>query len=157
MSEEQKDEHGCVIGKEVWDEENQKCVPKETPVQNKAAKFSMDEAFSRIKTLENDVTEKDKLITALTGQLDEANKVLQSQEKGKLIGEILPRSSFKIDYLVSKSPEELKEIKATLGMAVPPKVNSVRFGVLGADVSDREKGLTVGDLSVVTAAKRKGA
>ena len=37
------------------------------------------------------------------------------------------------------------------------RVNGVRFGVHGADLSDRELGLTVGDMSVVTAAKRKGA
>ena len=61
-----------------------------------------------------------------------------------------------MDDLVGKTVEDLKNISATLSRAMPPRVNSVRFGVHGADVSDREKGLTVGDLSVVTAAKRKG-
>jgi hypothetical protein len=102
------------------------------------------------------VGEKDALIKDLTNLLDEANKVLESQERGRLIGEILPRSQFKMDDLVGKSVEDLKNINATLSHAMPPRVNSVRFGVQGADVSDREKGLTVGDLSVVTAAKRKG-
>jgi hypothetical protein len=62
-----------------------------------------------------------------------------------------------MDDLVGKSVEDLKNINTTLSHAMPSRVNSVRYGVVGADVSDREKGLTVGDLSVVTAAKRKGA
>ena len=126
-------------------------VPK-----NKAAKMSMDQAYAEIEGLRRVVGEKDALIKDLTNLLDEANKVLESQEKGRLIGEILPRSQYKMDDLVGKSVEDLKNISATLSRAMPPRVNSVRFGVHGADVSDREKGLTVGDLSVVTAAKRKG-
>lgn len=124
--------------------------------KNKAAKMTIDQAFAEIESLRRTLGEKDSLIGDLTNQLDEANKVLESQEKARLIGEILPRSQFKMDELVSKSVEDLKNINATLSHAMPPRVNSVRFGVLGADISDREKGLTVGDLSVVTAAKRKG-
>jgi hypothetical protein len=124
--------------------------------KNKAAKMSMDQAYAEIEGLRRVVGEKDALIKDLTNLLDEANKVLESQERGRLIGEILPRSQFKMDDLVGKSVEDLKNINATLSHAMPPRVNSVRFGVQGADVSDREKGLTVGDLSVVTAAKRKG-
>ena len=124
--------------------------------KNKAAKMSMDQAYAEIEGLRRVVGEKDALIKDLTNLLDEANKVLESQERGRLIGEILPRSQFKMDDLVGKSVEDLKNIHATLSRAMPPRVNSVRFGVHGADVSDREKGLTVGDLSVVTAAKRKG-
>ena len=160
MSEEQKDEHGCIIGKEVWNEEQQKCVPipsASAGIQNKTVKMSMDEALARIPPLESEVKEKNNLIANLTKQLDEANKVLEGQGKAKLISEILPRSSYKIESLVNKTVDELKSIRNTLANAMPPKVNSVRFGVLGADLSDREKGLTVGDLSVVTAAKRKGA
>ena len=157
MSTEEKDEHGCVIGKEVWNEEQQKCVPiPSAKIQNKSVKMSMDEAFARIPTLEAEIKEKNKMIIDLTKQLDEANKILDSQEKSKLISEILPRSSYKMESLVNKSVDELKSIRNTLANAMPPKVNSIRFGAL-ADVSDREKGLTVGDLSVVTAAKRKGA
>ena len=125
--------------------------------KNKAAKMSIDQAYAEIEGLRRTVAERDSLISDLTKQLDEANKVLESQEKGRLIGEILPKSQFKMDDLVSKSVEDLKNINTTLSHAMPPRVNSVRFGVVGADVSDREKGLTVGDLSVVTAAKRKGA
>ena len=124
--------------------------------KNKAAKMSMDQAYAEIENYKRVVGEKDSLIADLTKQLDEANKVLESQEKGRLIGEILPRSTFKVEDLSAKSVEDLKNIRATLDQAMPPKVNSVRFGVAAADLSDREKGLTVGDLSVVTAAKRKG-
>ncbi len=125
--------------------------------KNKAAKMSIDQAYAEIEGLRRTVAERDSLISDLTKQLDEANKVLESQEKGRLIGEILPKSQFKMDDLVGKSVEDLKNINTTLSHAMPPRVNSVRYGVVGADVSDREKGLTVGDLSVVTATKRKGA
>jgi hypothetical protein len=122
--------------------------------KNKIAKQSMDAVMAENVTLKKTVTEKDQLIGDLTKQLKEANDVLEGQEKANLIGEILPRSTFKMDDLVGKSIEDLKNIRATLDQATLPKVNSVRFGVSTA-ISDREKGLTVGDLSVVTAAKRK--
>jgi hypothetical protein len=122
---------------------------------NKIAKLSMDQVYAEIEKYKRIVGEKDSLITDLTQRLDEANKVLESQERGKLIGDILPRSSFRMDELVGKSAEELKQILSTLDMAAPPKVNSVRFGVAAADVSDRELGLTVGDMSWSTAQKRK--
>ena len=107
--------------------------------------------------VEAQIKEKNNLIIDLTRQLDEANKLLESQEKAKLINDIIPMSSYKINDLVSKSPEELKAIRLTLSAAMPPRVNSVAFGVLGSASDDRERGLTVGDLSVVTAAKRKSA
>jgi hypothetical protein len=125
--------------------------------KNKTAKMSMDQAYGEIERLRKENKDLAETITDLTSQLNEANKVLESQEKGRLIGEILPRSSFKVDELANKSVEDLKNIRGTLDLAMPPRVNSVRFGVHGADLSDREKGLTVGDLSVVTAAKRKAA
>jgi hypothetical protein len=127
--------------------------------KNKAAKMSMDQAYAEIENYKRVVGEKDSLISDLTKQLDEANKVLDGQERGRLIGEILPRvhDSITAADLAGKSTEELKSMRATLDVAMPPKVNSVRFGVHAADLSDREKGLTVGDMSVVTAAKRKGA
>ncbi len=131
-------------------------VGNENP-KNKAAKMSIDQAYAEIEGLRRTLSEKDSLIGDLTKQLDEANKVLESQEKGRLIGEILPRSQFKMDDLIGKSVEDLKNINATLSHAMPPRINSARFGVVGVDISDREKGLTVGDLSVVTAAKRRGA
>lgn len=124
-------------------------------LKNKTAKISMDEALAQLEDSKRLMGEKDQLIADLTAQLKEANDVLEGQEKAKLIGEILPRSSFNMDELVAKNIEDLKNIRATLDQARLPKVNSVRFGVSAADVSDREKGLTVGDLSIVTANKRK--
>ena len=137
--------------------------------KNKTVKMTMDQAYAEIENYKRITGDKNALtslvgnkdavtvITDLVAQLDEVNKILEGQEKGRLIGEILPRSSYKIDELVGKTPEELKSIRATLDQAMPPRVNSVRFGVRGADLSDREKGLTVGDLSIVTAQKRKEA
>ena len=123
---------------------------------NKAAKMSMDQAYAYIEKLEAERKAQADTIADLTEHLSEANRVLESQEKGKLIGEILPRSTFKMEDLVGKSADELKSIRATLDQAMVPKVNSVRFGVHGADLSDREKNLTVGDMSWSTAQKRAG-
>jgi hypothetical protein len=53
----------------------------------------MDQVYAEIEKYKRIVGEKDSLITDLTQRLDEANKVLESQERGKLIGDILPRSS----------------------------------------------------------------
>lgn len=128
-----------------------------TDPKNKTAKMSVDQALAEVERLTKANEDQTTQIGDLTQQLKEANDVLEGQEKARLIGEILPRSSFKIDELAGKKIEDLKSIRATLDQAMPPKVNSVRYGVQGADLSDREKGLTVGDLSVVTAAKRKAA
>ena len=125
--------------------------------KNKAAKMSMDQAYAEIERLTKETKDQATMVTDLALQLEEANKVLEGQEKGRLIGEILPRSTFKVDELAGKSVEDLKNVRATLDQAVPPKVNRVRFGVQAADLSDREKGLTVGDLSFSTAQKRKRA
>jgi DNA-directed RNA polymerase subunit F len=163
MSEGEKDEHGCLIGKEQWNEEQQKCIPKQTTndsgkeIKNKTVKFSIEEALAMIPPLEAKIKEKNNLIADLTRQLDEANKVLEAQERAKLVNDIIPMSSYKINDLVPKSIEELKAIRLTLSAAMPPRINSVAFGVLGSASDDRERGLTVGDLSVVTAAKRKSA
>lgn len=129
----------------------------EGPGKNKTAKMSMDQVMAENVALKQQLGERDTLIVDLTVQLKEANDVLEGQEKQRLVGEILPRSSFKVDELAGKSVDELKSIRATLDQAKLPKVNSVRSGVFAADVSDREKGLTVGDLSGVTAAKRKAS
>jgi len=130
--------------------------PNPSPApKNKTAKMSMDQVMAENVALTQKIEKMDSLITNLTNQLKEANDVLEGQEKQRLIGEILPRSTFKVDELAGKTCEELKEIRATLDMAMPPKINSTRLGVFAADLSDRERGLTVGDLSVVTAEKRK--
>jgi Zn-dependent metalloprotease len=82
--------------------------------KNKTAKMSMDQALALLEELKQENAKKDQMITDLTVQLKEANDVLESQEKAKLIGEIMPRSTFKMDDLVGKNLEELKSIKATL-------------------------------------------
>jgi predicted ribosome quality control (RQC) complex YloA/Tae2 family protein len=132
-------------------------APSVVEPKNKIAKMSMDQAYAEIQKLQKENKDLVETIADLTEHLNEANKVLESQEKGRLIGEILPRSSFKVVDLTGKSVEDLKNIRGTLDLAMPPRVNSVRFGVHGGDLSDREKGYTVGDMSIVTAAKRKAS
>jgi len=66
----------------------------------------------------------------------------------------MPRSSLKQPDLEVLPLVEVKRIKNTLQYALPQKRNSVAFGAL-ADLSDREKGLTVGDMSWERSQKRK--
>jgi hypothetical protein len=146
-----------MAGKCMTDENKDGGSDKTKELKNKYAKMTMDEAFATIESQDQEINRLKELNVGLTEQLDETNKVLEGQEKGKLINEILPKSHYKIVDLTGRSIEDLKSIKATLDHAMPPRVNGVRFGVHGADLSDRELGLTVGDRSVVTAAKRKGA
>lgn len=122
---------------------------------NKSVKMSMDQALAELEQARKSIGDKDSLIADLTNQLKDANEYINDERRGKKISEILARSDFKLDELVNKTDEELDSTRASLDHAVPPKMNSVRFGVMGADLSDREKGLTVGDLSVVSAQKRK--
>ncbi len=125
-------------------------------MKNQTAKMAQDEAFARIKILEAENKAQADTIADLTQQLTEVNKVIEDQENAKLMAYILPRSTYKMEDLVGKSNAELKEKADAVDRAIPPKVNSVRFGMMGADLSDRERGLTVGDLSIVTAQKRAG-
>lgn len=126
------------------------------PIDNKAAKISIDQALAENIALKRELDGKDSTIAELTKQLKAANDVLEAQAKAKLIGEILPRSSFTIEDLTVKSVEELQHIRVTLDQAKLPTYKNVRFGTpFAGDESQREDGLTVGDLSVVTEAKRK--
>jgi hypothetical protein len=126
------------------------------PVDNKTAKISIDQALAENIALKKELETKDNTIAELTKQLKAANDVLEGQTKAKLIGEILPRSSFTIEDLSAKSVEELQHIRLTLDQAKLPTYKNVRFGTPYArDEGQREDGLTVGDLSVVTEAKRK--
>lgn len=123
------------------------------PVDNKTAKISIDLALAENIALKEELKDKNNTIAELTKQLKAANDVLESQTKAKLIGEILPRSSFTIEDLTGKSVEELQHIRMTLDQAKLPTYKNVRFaGIAGGD--EKEDGLTVGDLSVVTQAKR---
>ena len=125
------------------------------PIDNKTAKISIDQALAENIALKKELETKDTTIAELTKQLKAANDVLESQTKAKLIGEILPRSSFTIEDLTGKSAEELQHIRVTLDQAKLPTYKSVRFGGVPCVGDEREDGLTVGDLSVVTEAKRK--
>lgn len=162
MSETQKDEHGCLIGKETWNEEQQKCVPtsgssNKADPKNPTVKMTMNEAFSKIVHLESQLAEKDDLIVSLTQHLNEANDILNSQKRAEQIKRIKQVWNGPDEVLDKKSNIELDIMEETLSYGHNPRLNSVRFGALGAGETDADKGLTVGDLSVVTAAKRKSA
>jgi hypothetical protein len=123
-------------------------------VENKTAKISVDQALAENIALKKELEAKDNTIAELTKQLKAANDVLESQATAKLIGEILPRSSFTIEDLTGKSVEELQHIRMTLDQAKLPTYKNVRFaGIASGD--EREDGLTVGDLSGVTKARRE--
>lgn len=126
-------------------------------VKNKNVKMSMDQALAELEQARRTIGEKDSLIGDLTNQLKETNDLLEAQQKSKLISEIMARSTFKMDELVNKSVDDLKTIQATLDQATLPKLNNARSGLMRTDLSDHEKGLTVGDLSFATAQKRKAA
>ena len=127
-----------------------------SPIDNKVAKISIDQALAENEALKRELQGKDGTIAELTQQLKAANDVLEAQAKAKLIGEILPRSSFTIEDLTGKCVEELQHIRVTLDQAKLPTYKNVRFGSpYVGDEGPREDGLTVGDLSVVTEAKRK--
>ena len=125
--------------------------------KNPTAKASMDQVYAENEELTRANVELTNKLTAVTTERDEANAILEKQVKNELISQIMARSNCKSDALWPLSIPELKVKRNTLDEAMPPRVNSVRFGVHGADLSDREKGLTVGDLSIVTAARRKAA
>jgi hypothetical protein len=125
--------------------------------KNKTVKMSMDEALAKVDQLDKLVKEKDDLLGDVTKQLKEANDYISGERKAKKINWLLANTNFKMDELVPKSDEELDSMITTVGQAKLPHVNSARFGVQAADLSDREKGLTVGDKSWVTQQKRKVA
>ena len=125
------------------------------PPPSTPTKMSIDEALAENEILKQQITEKDSTIADLTAQLKEANDVLEAQTKAKMISEILPRSNFTIEDLTAKSLDELQHIRATLDQAKLPTYKNIRgFGPIGSD-EQKNEGLTVGDLSVVTEAKRK--
>ena len=147
---EEKDEHGCVIGKETYDEEQQKCVPIPKPTSEHA----VDEVLAENLKLKSDLKAVKKTVDELKKQLKSANDVLEAQTKAKLIGEILPRSAFTIEDLTPKTLVDLKGIRATLDQARYPTYKTITPGPIGTD-ENQENGLTVGDLSIPTANKRK--
>ncbi len=127
---------------------------KDKSNENKTVKMILDQALAENESLKIKLDAALKINDALTGQLKTANDVLEAQEKARQIREILPRSTFTHEFLSAKTPEELSEIRATLDQAKLPSYKNIHFGLIGAD-EKQDEGLTVGDLSVVTAAKRK--
>lgn len=127
--------------------------PADDPTQNKTVKVTVDQVMAENEALKRELDSVKKLNGELALQLKAANDVLEGQTKAKLIGEILPRSSYTIDDLQGRTVEELQHIRETLDAARLPTHKSA-LG-LAIDIEEREDGLTVGDLSFSTAQKRK--
>jgi hypothetical protein len=122
--------------------------------QNKAIKITIDQVMAENLSLKQIVQELDKTVKDLTSQLKAANDVLEAQARAKLIAEIKPRSRYSDEDLTKLSLDELSSIKVTLDNAKMPNYKNIHFGPLGIEEA-KDEGLTVGDLSVVTEAKRK--
>jgi DNA-directed RNA polymerase beta' subunit len=121
---------------------------------NKIAKISIDEAFATIDLLKTQNDAKDRTILDLTAQLDQMNGVVEAQKKAEIIKDIMVKSNYKLHEVVGLSLDELKTTQSNVNHAVSTGYASVRRG---ADkLSDRERGLTIGDCSVVTQ-KQRGA
>jgi len=144
----QKDEHGCDIGKERWDTELEKCVPVEAPAEKVT-----EEALRENTQLRAIIRELKNEREGLAKQLTKANDVLEAQVRARLEKEIRERSHFTDTHLAHMSLDELQTTRDTLTHAKYPK-KSIRPGPMGP-VGDENEGLTVGDLSVVTAERRK--
>jgi predicted nuclease with TOPRIM domain len=121
--------------------------------ENPTAKVSTDQLAADNAALQ---IERDGLLEKvgkLEKALKEANDVLEAQAKEKFIKDILPRSKFTPDELSSKSLEELEHIRVTLDQAITPTYKNIHFPPVAGDQNiDRD---TVGDLSIVTKAKRE--
>jgi hypothetical protein len=122
--------------------------------QNKAIKVTIDQVMAENLSLKQIVQELDKTVKDLTAQLKAANDMLEAQARAKLIAEIKPRSRYSDEDLTKLSLDELSSIKVTLDNAKMPNYKNIHFGPLGI-AEAKDEGLTVGDLSVVTEAKRK--
>ena len=59
-----------------------------SPIDNKVAKISVDQALAENEALKRELQGKDGTIAELTQQLKAANDVLEAQAKAKLIGEL---------------------------------------------------------------------
>jgi hypothetical protein len=119
--------------------------------KNKTVKEKMDEAFAKIDQLEKQHKDDQKMISELTGQLKEANDVLEGERKAEKISFIVANSNFKMDDLLPKTTEELDGIIATLQQAKLPKVNNARLNA----PYDNDAETSLEDVSV-PAQRRKG-
>jgi hypothetical protein len=122
--------------------------------KNKAIKVTIDQVMAENLSLKQIVQDLDQTVKDLTSQLKAANDMLEAQARAKLIAEIKPRSRYSDEDLTKLSLDELSSIKVTLDNAKMPNYKNIHFGPLGIEEA-KDEGLTVGDLSVVTEAKRK--
>ena len=123
-----------------------------TPPANPTAQVSVDQLAADNAALKLQVEDFQGKIGKLEKALKEANDVLEAQAKEKLIGAILPRSKYTPDELSQKPLDELQSIRATLDQAVTPTYKNIHFPPVAGDQDTNRD--TVGDLSVVTKAKR---
>ena len=86
--------------------------------KNSVMQMNLDEALGTIESQKQELERVNGLNRDLTAQLEEVNKVLEGQEKSKLIADILPKSHFKVADLAGKSITDLKNIKSTLDQAI---------------------------------------
>lgn len=127
--------------------------PEPKTAENLTAKVSVDQMAADMAALKIENEDLKGKNDKLTKALKEANDVLEAQAKEKLIKDILPRTKLTADELSGKSLEELGSIRATLDQAITPTHKNIHFPpVAGDQDTDRD---TVGDLSVVTKAKRE--
>jgi hypothetical protein len=122
--------------------------------KNKAVKVTIDQVMAENLSLKQMVQDLDQTVKDLTDQLKASNDMLEAQARAKLIAEIKPRSRYSDEDLTKLSLDDLTNIKVTLDNAKMPNYKNIHFGPLGTEEA-RDEGLTVGDLSVVTEAKRK--
>jgi hypothetical protein len=120
------------------------CKSIEDPA-NPTAQKTTDQIVIENETLQLQIKEKNALIENLTNQLKAANDILEGQTKGKIIKEILPKSKFTKEDLDKKTIDELITIKQAVDSATPTHKN-IHIGEMDTTLSDRERGLTVGDL-----------
>ena len=122
--------------------------------ENKIVKATVDQIMAENISLKLMVADLNKTIDSLTAKLNAANDLFEAQTRAKLIAEIKPRSRYSDEDFAKFSLDELRSIKVTLDNAKMSNYKNIHFGPLGAEEA-KDEGLTVGDLSVVTEAKRK--
>ena len=123
-------------------------MPIEAPAE-KVAEEALRENLQLREKIRELKTERD----GLAKQLTKANDVLEAQVRVKLEKEIRDRSHFTDGHLSNMSLDELQTTRDTLIHAKYPK-KQIKPGPLGP-VGDENEGLTVGDISIVTAQRRK--
>jgi len=122
--------------------------------ENKLVKLSVDQVIAENISLKAKVQELEGVINGLNVQLKSANDMLEAQTRAKFIADIKPRTRYSDEDFAKFTVDELTSIKITLDNAKLPTYKNIHFGPINSD-ERKDEGLTVGDLSVVTEAKRK--